>query len=221
VGTTGVSDELQDLAEEVREIYEKEGYEKAIAYLEDYDFEVGWGFDVDEEEKSITIYNNKIKLDELGGISCSWGYEEAKIYVDYTLEELAEAEKAILDVLQKNKEYKYEVVELKKGDYAIGCTADGLDIEEGDVLDYEQVVEFIKGIFSYLEEAFAEAAPGELAVPVCSNNPYSWDEPSWDYEIRDGGKIIEINTTYQDLLGAHYHTFSEYVVLERVEEHED
>jgi uncharacterized protein YuzB (UPF0349 family) len=216
VGTTEVSNEMTELAEEVKRIYEEKGYDEAIAYLENYNFGVGWGFEVNEEEESITIYNRKIELDEFGGIRCSWGYEEAKVYVDYTLEELREAEKTIINALQKDK--KYEVVELDKSNYAIGCTADMLNIEEDDELNYEQTVEFIKNIFLYLEDAFADKAPGEQAVPICSNNPYAWDEPDWGYEIENGGRKIIIYTIFQELVGAHYHTFRECVVLERIDE---
>jgi len=213
VGTTTPSDELIEIAEEVKKEYESRGYSGAVAFLEDYEFDSGWGFRADEKTQTITIYNKEIELDpKTKMVRASWGYEEARIFMDTSLEDLEKARKEMLSILKKDR--KYYVEECNGSEYAIGVACDALGISEEDTIDYETAVKLINEIFDYIKNDYEQESPAEQAKPVFSD-PYRWREPAWEYKIstKDELKSIKITTKYLARLGAGYDLNKESITL--------
>jgi len=214
VGTDEASEELVQFAEEIKDCYERKGYRRTKEEYEDFDVEGefgrGWSIDFDDDAESITISNKM--LDKEGG---SWGYEEAVISVSEAFERLAEAKKELDSFMNKISDDKVFVIDTLNGkDYAVGVNFEHL--EEGDVLTKEEAKEYLQGILEYLENDFEmNGTPEEQSMPVCGNNPYAWDEPGFDWEIKTDS--IRFTTHYQSLEGAHYHSYNEELVLRVVD----
>jgi PHD/YefM family antitoxin component YafN of YafNO toxin-antitoxin module len=220
VGTDEVSDELAQIAEEIRDCYEEKDYKATKAEYEAFDVEselgAGWSIDFDDDAQEIKIGNKK--LDRAGN---SWGYEEAVILVSEVFKRLAEAKKELFSFIDKVSDDKAFVVDTLNGkDYAVGVCADEYKIEEGDFLLPGKVKDLIKDILDYIENDYEiNGTPEEQSTPICCNNPYAWDEPGFDWEIKTDS--IRIATHFLGLEGAHYHSYDEEIVLRVVDKEDD
>jgi hypothetical protein len=206
VGTTEPSEELIQVGEKIKSIYESRGFdearEKAWDILREVLFEETHGWDIKIEGNEIKISNQMLSE------GASWGYESAEIFEDDTKERLEEDYKKCLDFVKKYNEF---IVEVSSYDYAVGVSVDSLGIEDGDTINRDQALSLIENIFDYLNNEFDEFTPAEQSVPVNCNNPFAYDEPGWEIKIEQ--EKLTIKTHYQDLQGAHYHSFNEEIVI--------
>ena len=107
-------------------------------------------------------------------------------------------------------------MEINKGEYAIYSALISLpfEVEEEDVIDKETFVQIVNNILNYLYDDYLESPPSEQAKPICSSNPYAWDEPGWNYKINDN--LLTITTSDIELIGACYHTGSEQITFKKI-----
>jgi len=210
VGTTDVvSDELKSLANKIKEIYENESFEKVKEFCENLESWYGWDIEIDNDNKSILVINNK--LDKYGN---SWGAESAEIKESKIFKQIEEAKKEALEFLEKNKDKKFMITYNDIGDYAVGNAYKFLD-EDKKYYTIDDIREFAIEFFDYLEYDFKDiGTPEERAIAICCNNPYAYDKPGFEVEVSE--KSLMFKTRYQDLLGACYHTLNEKIVFEIV-----
>ena len=207
IGSWGIGDEILKIAENVKEIWEKEDFQTASKYVEellnseDYDFEEDYMYEIDEENEIILIYN-KMK-DKYG----SWGYEEVKI--ENIAPSLKYDEERCLSWIENDKEYV--VKEIDKEEWIIEYICNDFDLEEDIYLTADEMKKVIEAFFSYLVEHFKNNyINGE---PIISNNPYAYAYDGYSYDIEN--KYLTLYTVTTCPAGASNCKVTGYIVFEK------
>lgn len=234
------NDFLAEITEEIKKIATQhhtmtDALEQIEEYLEECEFNLGQGYTINYDEKTITLYDKKISH------GASWGYDEVtiKLIEDDPLQSPLIQE--LLKLKEKiNDDDKYSVTvnfdddcsplspiytDLKSYLQEIEYFGDEEEFDWRDIeevyLTGEEVKELIIDNWIeqvlYIEEESPGYAWGEEVdiVPVVSSNPFAKAGDSWEWDGDENEFYITVYYTYS--FCCHFYSNSETITVTRID----
>lgn len=215
------NDFLLDIANEVKKIAEKcnnvdEAFDKIEEFLEECEFGVGQGYEIDEEEGKIVVYDKNIELNSYGGVNCSWGYDEIVIVLLDDEPSMLEALKQVIEKIQDDAIYEV-TADISDAGFLYSAFEDFACSEQQEITG-EELKRYLRDwvdCVKQIDEENAGFADGMKVnqIPICAQNPYAYGGDSWSFDGDENE--LTLYASYTVLLGAHYHQSSEYISFKK------
>jgi hypothetical protein len=168
LGSSYPSEQLIEISQKIKEMWENEGYEKAVELIEkiieDESEEEEFEYEISDE--GILIWNDK--RDAYG----SHGYEKVLIF-EFPLKEIAEA--GIDD------EAGYILVERNVKETSLEWIDDEHILYEDCIITADELRTIINKFVKTIEEELKD--PPIIGTPIISNNPFAYGYDDWNIEI--------------------------------------
>lgn len=230
---------LEEIAEEIKNRVEgrdysniKEVFKEIKSILDEYEFDVGEGYEIDYDNRSVKLYDKKI--DKAG----SWGYDEIVLTILPQKPRLLESLRKVLSKIKDDDKYivvsghkfKSDVSPLEniyyfireilesKGedeDYDFGSPFEDVEIIlTGDEVK-KCINEWIEFVLRTDKESPGYAYGWEVdVVPICTQNPYAAAGNSWDWEGDENDLTISVTYTWYG--GCHHFLSDDYITFTKL-----
>jgi hypothetical protein len=172
LGSTYPDEGLIEVAKKIKNIWEKQGYEKAVEMIEEIieevndEYDTHYEYEINDEE--IIIYNEK--KDSYG----SWGYEEAVIFEFPLLEMIEKAKKWVDD------EAGYVLIEKGVEETELEWICDEHIIYEDCIITTNELKEIIDEFGRIIGRILKDFYI--IGKPITSQNPFAYGYDEWKLE---------------------------------------